>query len=371
MINRDRFQGRETSARIDAVLACAEAALASFGYIKLTLPIYEYYDLLNDTVFNFSDESIIRFMDRHTGKTLVLRPDFTPQVCRIAAGLENVPFPLRVCYKGPVFRSVEKDRGVKSEEYQIGWELFGGGSLHGDLEMVCIADSVFKSINLAGYIFAFGDSLFLNRIKELASPFGEELLLAASQRRKGELEKISANTGISAELRELILRLPLSFGSADILKELRDLAAFDEVLTERLDYLDTLFNRLVSCGIAKESLIFDVAETKGMDYYTGVHFEVIHSDYGNILGGGGRYDNLMQKFGKDVSACGVALNIDALLQFPVCENGRDEFDYLVIGEANFDKSLELRNSGHKVVFLPDGSVKEKFLSYYCFKNVIE
>jgi len=83
----------------------------SYGFQKIYLPMYEYYDVLKDTVRDFSDENIIRFIDRTTGKSMVLRPDFTPQVCRnVTNYIDSTPMPIRLYYNGRVFRNVGSTR---------------------------------------------------------------------------------------------------------------------------------------------------------------------------------------------------------------------------------------------------------------------
>lgn len=370
MTNISKEQNIERSGRIESALKVIKGTLNQYGYTELHLPIYEYYDLLQDTVFNFSDESIIRFIDRHTGKTLVLRPDFTPQVCRIVSGMENLPMPFRVCYQGTVFRSVEKDRGIKGEENQTGWEIFGESSIFGDIEIVLTANAALEKMGLNGFCFTFGDTLFLNRIKVLAGENGEKILEAVSERRTHDLKKIVSEQKTEQNLKDLIIKLPLAFGGMDNIRELEKLTSFDKELNDRIVFIKNLFNQLISCGIDENILIFDAAESKGLDYYTGVHFEILHENYGSILGSGGRYDTLMSKFDRDLTACGAALNIDNLLHFSICESKSEEYDYLVIGKDNFKKAVSLRREGKSVIFVTEENQKENFIKNYTFKNII-
>lgn len=372
MINISSEQNINRNRRIEKIISCVEGVLQQNGYMGLSLPMFEYYELLRDTVYNFSDESIIRFVDRSTGRTLVLRPDFTPQVCRYVSGIDDLYLPFRVSYKGSVFRSVEKDRGIKSEEYQIGWELFGEPDLYGDIEIVLVSNDCLQSAGITGYIFTFGDSLFLNRIKELGRECGADLMEAVSRRQIHEIKKILEVSGnnLPVEYKNLVLKLPLLFGGMEILSELKELSKFDEVLYDRLLYIEKLFSRLVESGVDKTSLIFDGAESKGLDYYTGINFEILHHDCGGILGGGGRYDKLMSKFNKDIEACGVALNLDVLISFSECVDCVEDFDYLVTGEENFNKYIELRKKGYKVLFLRDKNNREEFTKMYRFKEII-
>ncbi len=371
MININQDHNIKRSSRVEKALKTIDAALNQYGYTELKLPIYEYYDLLQDTVYNFSDESIIRFMDRNTGKTLVLRPDFTPQICRVVNGIENLILPFRASYKGSVFRSVEKDRGIKSEEHQIGWEIYGEPSLYGDMEIVLTAYDALKKLGLNDFIFSFGDTVFISQLKNLTGQNSSIILKTISERRIHDLKKILNQLNLHEKVKDFLLKLPLAFGSADIIDDLiTESKQFNLDIAKRLAEIKKLFNSLQECGINSSMMIFDAAESKGLDYYTGIHFEILHSSYGAILGGGGRYDNLMAKFGKNISACGAALNIDNILDFPICSAVEKSFDYLVCGGDNFKKAIELRKNGASVMFVADAAKKELFIRNYTFKNII-
>lgn len=346
-------------------------AVSSYGYMELDLPVYEHYDLLKETAYDFSDENIIRFVDRNTGKTLVLRPDFTPQVCRAVTGYMNdYPLPLRIFYSGEVFRTVDEDRGRKAEKYQIGWELFGGNEFCGDLEMFLSAARALKAAGLREYSFVVGDALFLQRVLNLAGNAGVALKNAVAGKKRHDTEKILSGADITPELKRLLIALPMSFGGTEVISDLKKYVSFDEILLNRLDYISELFIKLQSLGISSSSLVFDAAETKGFGYYTGVNFDIVHKNAGFSLGGGGRYDNLMDKFGRSLSACGMALYIEELMQFGVCGDDGQHFDWLVIGWENLSKAEELREKGESVFFAADKKEKDAFIKVYRFKNVI-
>lgn len=359
------------SRRQDKIVANIKNALESFGYLILNMPIYEHYDLLKDTAFDFNDESIIRFLDRNTGKSLVLRPDFTPQVARVVTGyMSDYPLPLRLYYLGPVFRSVSLDGGHKSEEYQIGWELIGAEELWGDMEMFSMTEAALSAIRLDGYNIVVGDSMFLSRVMELAGSYADKLQAAIACKMRNEIETIANEAWFSENLKQLALKLPLAFGNIEEARKLKEFAAFDEILSQRLEYIFTLFDNLKQNGFDTDKIIFDPSETKGLGYYTGLNFKIVHPESGYALGGGGRYDNLMAKFGKTTSACGIGLRIDELMRFNICTDGGASFDYLVAGAENFGKASALRKDGCSVLFVADKSKCEKFLHTYKFKNVL-
>lgn len=363
---------RIKSLRQERITGDIKNVLNKYGYTVLNMPIYEQYDLLKDTAMDFKDESIIRFLDRNTGKSLVLRPDFTPQVARTAAGFtRDYPLPMRIYYTGSVFRSVALDEGHKSDEYQIGWELIGGEERCGDLEMFLLASQAMDAAGLEDYGIVVGDSAFLSRIMDLAGPYAGKLRKAVADKMAGEILSVAENASeITPQLKKLIRILPLSFGGIEDFDELKKLSAFDEVLSHRIKYIFGLFETLKKTGFDTEKIIFDAAETMGLGYYTGINFKIVHHSSGSSLGGGGRYDDLMAKFGKKNSACGMALRIDELMRFDSCGSSPWEFDFLAAGEENFFKAVELRQKGYSVVFIADKSKAGDFLKTYTFKNVL-
>lgn len=369
-VQRTAEPAQDRTRRSNRIISNIRKALQSYGYMELALPMYEYYDLLKETSYGFTDENIIRFVDRNTGKTLVLRPDFTPQVCRAVVGyMGDYPLPLRLYYTGSVFRTVESDRGHKTEKYQIGWELFGGQELCGDIEMFLLTNSCLKSLGLTGYRFVIGDSMFLQRVIDLAGSW-EPLKTAIAGKRRHDIDDILSSVQVGKELKPLIEHLPMAFGGAEILGKLRTLCSFDDILSERVDYMINILSELSKFGISKDMIIFDAAQTQGLDYYTGINFEIVHDDSGYSLGRGGRYDNLMRKFGSDIKACGMALHVDELMSSDICRDSGQEFDYLVSGYENMAKAESLRAEGYSVFFLLDDDKKDEFLKIYKFKNFI-
>lgn len=372
MTDKSRAEPAQNRARRqDKIVADVKSVLEKYGYLILNTPIYEQYDLLKETAFDFSDESIIRFLDRNTGKSLVLRPDFTPQVARTVTGfMGDYPLPLRLYYMGAVFRNVALDGGHKSEEYQIGWELIGGAELCGDLEMLLLADDTLSRLCLKDYGIVVGDSKFLSRVMELSGDENGRLQKAVAGKQIGEIEKISQTAGFSKELKELIKKLPTAFGGTEEAKKLSKLVTFDKTLSERVEYILEIFDILSKNGFNMDKIIFDAGETMGLGYYTGLNLKIVHHKSGTSLGGGGRYDNLMEKFGKTVSACGMALRLDELMRFDICEDGGPSFDYLAVGDENFSKAVQLRKEGFSVIFIADKNKSKDFLQMYKFKNVL-
>ncbi|MEF3255568.1 MAG: ATP phosphoribosyltransferase regulatory subunit [Deferribacterales bacterium] len=318
--------------------------ISLYGYSEIFLPIYEYYDLLADVTYNFNDENIIRFIDRYTGKSLVLRPDFTPQVCRIVANyLTDMPLPLRLSYNGRVFRNVGVHKGVKSEKFQVGCEIFGSDEFNGDLELLLIIRRVMDKLNINDYKIIIGDKKYISIVSKLIN--NEKLLRLLEAKNFTEIDKISSAIELDENISNLLRFLPEAFGDISILDKLEKLSFFSKELVERVSYIRSLMQGFFEFGGDKEKVIFDASETRGLNYYTGINIEIVSNRYGVSLGGGGRYDNLMSKFGYDISASGIAFNVDDMVM--LCQLTND-----LNGAIKMSKDLReaeiLRDNGEKV-----------------------
>jgi len=314
--------------KMNSAISLISEAISLYGYSEIFLPIYEYYDVLADKTFNFSDENIIRFIDRNTGKSLVLRPDFTPQVCRIVAYyLSNMPLPIRLSYSGRIFRNVGVHKGIKSEKYQVGCELFGGNEFDGDLELLLIVKRVMARLKIDQYKIVVGDKRFISILANFIDI--ERLLEILGSKNYSELNQLLSSLNKGSDTYKLISFLPDAFGDLTILDKIEELSSFSDELKERISYIRSLIKRYKDLGGDTAKLVFDIGETRGLNYYTGINIDIISDRNGLSLGGGGRYDNLMEKFGYDIPASGVAFNVDEILGvWDSYSSGIDDIVYL-------------------------------------------
>ncbi len=358
-------------ARKENIIKNIKDLFDSFGYIKLDFPLYERYDILKETCFDISDETTIRYTDRASGKSFVLRPDFTPQVCRSVVGyMSDYPLPLRVQYNGSVFRTT-LSKGVRSDSVQIGVEIFGNDSFHADTEILLLADKALKAIKLKDYKIIIGDKEFLSYIINSIPTKQDKIKNLISTKSTYLLEDELKDVDIDSKMKELIISVTSLFGGIEIFDKLKELSTFDKFLSKRVDYLKKVADNLISLGVDVDTLVFDISEIKGLDYYTGISFELTHPLSGHLLGSGGRYNNLMSKFGKDINAAGFALHLDKLMKFDTIFDYSDSYDYLIVGEKNFKKYIELQSKGSRVIFINDKTSLPEFVSTYKFKEIIE
>ena len=356
------------SVKMNKITRSIKETVLSYGYMEIFLPVYEYYDVLKETAYNFKDENTIRFIDRNTGKSLVLRPDFTPQAARYFANyMADFPVPARVCYNGRVFRNVNLNKGIKSEQLQVGAELYGNDRLDADSELIMLAKRAFGDLDIKGCKYVFGHSGFTRRALELAGDKREEYRALLDAKNVAGISKLV--TGDS-DVDKFLLFLPKAFGGLETIEEIIKASAFDSELAEHIGYIKELFENLIALGIDKDDLIFDASESRGIDYYTGITFDVLHAEVGETLAGGGRYENLTKNFGRDVPACGVVFNIEEIYRVDKSDIRLKEIDWLVVGKDNFAKSEELRSEGHTVFYACDENEKSALEKSYSFRNIL-
>ena len=344
----------------------------SYGFNKIYLPMYEYYDVLKDAVRDFSDENIIRFIDRVTGKSMVLRPDFTPQVCRSVANyLDSTPMPVRLYYNGRVFRNVNINQGLKSEKYQCGGEILGLPSFISELEILSIINECIESLKLKNVNIIFGDMKLLNLIVSELPVSPNEITNVLMRKDINNLKRIVDKIDIDKNLKDLLLFLPLAIGNTDIIKDLAFKAKFNKAISMRLDELIRFFDTLKNAIAPSYNIIFDASELRGFRYYTGINYDIVYNDRGALLGGGGRYDNLMNTFGHNISACGLAFDIDEIISCFEDKVLKKEIDYLIIGEQNIIKLFELRRNKYSTLYIENENELENFIKHYKFKNILK
>jgi ATP phosphoribosyltransferase regulatory subunit len=311
--------------------------IGRWGYDEIILPSFEYLDVLAPGLEAESLETCYQFVDRTTGRTLLLRPDATAQVARtVAMGLVGQTVPQRLSYRTSVFRYEPEHAGRGREIFQIGAELIGVKDVAGDSEVITMLIECLQSIGLRSFTIALGHVGF---IKGLMTRSGLSLQgqkraeQAAARKDLPHLEEILVEERIARTAARAIREAPELTGHEEVLERGRVLAAGDPVLTAPLERLSELYHLLCSAG-HRDYLLLDLGEFRGFDYYDGAVFDVFAAGVGSELGGGGRYDHLIGRFGRELPSTGFALDVDRLfraVKFPEETNGAVRLDYLVVG----------------------------------------
>ncbi|HET6550296.1 MAG TPA: ATP phosphoribosyltransferase regulatory subunit [Solirubrobacter sp.] len=278
---------RELRAITDAM----RDVFAARGYGEVATPTLEY-----ETVLTRGDpagaDPAYRLFDEH-GNVLVLRSDMTIPIARVVATrYASAEVPLRFCYVAHAYRAVRQHRGQPREILQAGIELVGAPGPAGTAEAVSMLCAALDAAGLVSYRVGLGDaSLFRRALEQAGVPEGARPLI---------LHALAAGDLVGLE-RELA-----GVGAAELLDVARARGGV-EVVPEG-EPLRELYSMLAP-DIA-ERVIFDLGLVRTLGYYTGAVFEVYDAAFGAPLGGGGRYDDLLGRFGRTLPACGWALDVE-------------------------------------------------------------
>ncbi len=243
-----------------------------------------------------------------SGAVLVLRSDMTVPIARVVASryASSEP-PLRFCYFAHCYRGVRPQRGQPRELLQAGIELVGAPAPHGTAEALTVLCHSLDATGLKDYRIGLGDaSLFpalmasLRVRDELRSALLETLAL----RDFVGLETALAESGLTGEALEILLSVPQRRGGPDVLA---DTPAEAQSAVTGLRQVHELLEPSVA-----ERIIFDLGLVRNIGYYTGAVFDVYDPALGAPIGGGGRYDELLGRFGRALPAVGFGLNVSRL-----------------------------------------------------------
>jgi ATP phosphoribosyltransferase regulatory subunit len=336
--------------------------VSNWGYDEIILPTFEYLDVLAPGLEAELLETCYQFIDRTTGRTLLLRPDATAQVARtIGMGLTGDALPQRLSYRTSVFRYEPEHAGRGREIFQVGAELVGVGDVSGDYEIISLLIACLQAIGLRSFTIALGHVGFIKGLlmRSGLSPQGQKRAeQAAAKKDLPRLEELLAGERIAKSAAKAIREAPELTGQEEVLERGRVLAAGDPALLAPLDRLSQLYHLLCAAG-HRDALLLDLGEFRGFDYYDGVVFDVFASGVGAELGGGGRYDHLIGRFGRNLPSTGFALDVDHLfraVEWPQADAEEPRIDYVVAGprrsaRAVTDLANKLRQGRQRVVQL--------------------
>jgi ATP phosphoribosyltransferase regulatory subunit len=289
---------------LHAVLDSLRDSLQSAGYDEVRTPTLEYEDVLRQ-----GDEAVSaaawKLFDDH-GRLLVLRSDMTIPIARlVGTRFADHDGALRLSYSGQAYRSVTRGSGQLTEFMQVGAELVGVPGVEGDAEIVGLVLNALEACGLRRHSVGIGDGALYRALLnafEVPTEDAEALMKSLMGRDLAGLEARVRRGGLPTALFEV----PALRGGPAVLDRAEE--AMGEVAATALLELRGLHDALAKAGFA-ERLILDLGLVHELGYYTGAVFEVYDPAVGFSLGGGGRYDQLMGRFGKARPACGVALDV--------------------------------------------------------------
>lgn len=349
LLYEDCFAGKETGTKIHKIFK-------SRGYRKIITPGLEFYDVFNSGAGFFPQEILYKLTDSK-GRLLVVRPDSTIPIARVAATrLRDSALPMRLYYSQKVYRSKPALKGRSDEFLQTGVELIGSASAKADLEVLTMAVDVLREFQEDGFRLEIGDA---GLFKELVSRLNasdderEEIRLLIETKNYPALNDVLDGFGKN-EITDAIRLLPGLFGGADVIAKARTLVKDDKIFSV-LDRLEYLYTTLEKLGFG-DKVIIDLGIVNKLDYYTGVIMNGYLEGCGGVVLSGGRYDKLLETFGMDAPATGFAVNVDAVSRLMKKKNGAAQIpvaEVLVFGMEGYEAEAisyasKLRDNGTAV-----------------------
>lgn len=293
---------RELRAMTERIRAVFERA----GYGEVYTPALEY-----ETTFARIDTSAgrpaYRVFDEH-GNVLVLRADMTVPIARlVATRYHDAEPPLRFCYFAHAYRGVRPQRGQSREFLQAGVELIGSPAPEGTAEILTVLCAALDAAGFQTYRVGLGDaSLYPALLDELGvvSDRREHILNALGEGNFVGVEHEITGLDLDPAHAELLLHVPQRRGGPEVF---RSLPAPLEAAATGMRAVHALLAPEVA-----DRIIFDLGLVRGLGYYTGAVFQVYDPSYGMPIGIGGRYDELLGRFGRPLPAVGFALNVERM-----------------------------------------------------------
>ena len=327
--------------RLEALQSNISNVFKGHGYRQIQTPTFEYFDLFSGIDMDIHTDQMYKIVDTG-GKMMVLRPDATIPVARmVATNYKMLKNDLKFMYFTNVYRSSDYHAGEKREFAQAGIELFGNPSADADAQVINIAIEAVKTAGFPELKVELGDSnYFTGLIEEIDAGLGAGGLALLDKSTKAKLKDLIESKNIPGlknltdtlevddGLKEIILRLPMMYGDMDsILLEARETALNDK-MRSAVENIGMIYDKVRD----RKYISADMGLVNQPDYYSGIIFKIYINNTGVTVGSGGRYDGLMEHFGKNIPATGFGLNVDILFDAleKEAESDKDGNDILTI-----------------------------------------
>jgi histidyl-tRNA synthetase len=303
----------EEAERLTYVIGKARETAALYGYKEVITPVVEPLELLAAKAGEEIRQRMFIFEDMG-GRKVALRPEFTASIARLATTiLRNEPKPLRTLSVGSVYRYDEPQKGRYREFWQADFEVIGSSKPEADAEVILLANYLLKSVGLKGYALKLGH---VGVVRSLLTQEGvDEKTQNAVLQRMDKKEYDAAFALVSSDKCQTALRGLLELKGKNSFETVQNLCTYVKAYPKALEaaqYLVSVLKLVTEGGCEVQTV--DPAFARGLEYYTGIIFELYVPELDIALGGGGRYDKLIEVFGGEPTpATGMAAGIDRIV----------------------------------------------------------
>ncbi len=336
--------------------------IEKYGYEDIQTPSFEFFDIFSKDIGTTPSKDLYKFFDKD-GETIVLRSDFTPSIARCAAKyFMEEKGPIRFCYMGNTFCSTSSLQGKLSEVTQIGAELINDDSVQADAEMLSMVVESLKNTGLEKFQLSIGHVDFFRGLCEeagLDADTEDELRDYISGKNYFAAENLLRNKKVAEPYQSNLLKMTDVFGNLESLKACKEWVK-NQVSLSAIERLETIYEVLKLYGVEAQ-VTFDLGLLSQYDYYTGIVFKAYTYGIGDAIVKGGRYNHLLQKFGKDAAAIGFVVVVDDMMEalkrqkveLPIEESKK----VLTYNTENYKEQLkaaiEYRKNGQAVELVPE------------------
>jgi ATP phosphoribosyltransferase regulatory subunit len=311
------------SAHLAELSGKLQEVFSRFGYRRVFLPTLERLDVVERGLSAAALADVMKFVEPGSGEVVAIRPDITPQIARLyAARPDALPSPARLCYDGPVLRAREARAGRPREVYQAGVELLGAGGPAADAEALVVLAKALQQIGLAGAVLEVGHARFANAVLDAAglpARVRGDAWEALARKDEGALAALSRKGRGTPRARAALPELAVLYGDGALSRALAIARGVPEARAPLAEVTAAL-SRARRRGVGPVAV--DLGETRGLGYYTGITFAAYAPGAGSTVAAGGRYDELLARFGRPEPAIGFAVDLEFATQALERANGR-------------------------------------------------
>ena len=295
------------------------------GYALVTPPIIEHAEVIARGGGTLESRELVRFVEPDSGEVVVLRPDITPQIARLVAShLASHPAPVRLCYEGRVFRRQYGRARNRQQVAQAGVELIGIAGISADVEIISLAIRACEEAGLHDFRIELSDiRLVRSLLAEVPAEARDDVSAIVARKDAAQLRDLAHKGLVADDVAGQLADLIAFYGEPGVLRDAARRFRSPEAVIA-LKNLSAITAQLTELGLG-DRIVFDLSETRGLAYYTGMRFSVLASGPGEAIGGGGRYDDLLTRFGVEAPATGFAIDLGNL-QWTLRAAGRSALD---------------------------------------------
>jgi ATP phosphoribosyltransferase regulatory subunit len=341
-----------------------------FGFELVVPPLLEHIESLLSGTGSALELTTFKLVDQLSGRLLGVRADSTPQVARIDAHLLNRQGVTRLCYCGPVLRTLPAGAHATREPLQFGAEIYGHARLEADLEVLELALDCLEAARVRPATLDLADARIVNAVLHDVSNPKQREAVAAALAAKDVPTLRDLGAGLAPRLQKALLDLVELYGDATVLRQARDVLPAHPAVDAALRDLQWLFERIQKTHPAVQ-IGFDLADLGGYGYYSGARFAIYTARGNDALVRGGRYDEVGAIFGRNRPAVGFSLDLKALAELAPGNGARTA----IRAPWGEDEALraavrQLRSKAETVVCMLPGHAHEAH-EFECDRELVE